>query len=112
MGGPSFSPDDRSLAAAVSSDAGNIAIFDLTTLQVTGLHKSDCWVGSAPKFQSDGSAVLFSTGGFPQYLCLYDLDKRTTAASLKRENGFYAIGSLTFVEAGKALFVGGKSRRQ
>lgn len=106
MGGPSFSPDDRSLAAAISSDAGNIAIFDLATLQMTGLHKSDCWLGSSPKFQSDGSAVLFSTGGFPQYLCLYDLNKRTTSIPLARENGFYAIGSLSFAEAGKALFVG------
>lgn len=106
MGGPSFSPDGRSLAAAISSDAGNIAIFDLATLQMTGLHRSDCWLGSPPKFQSDGSAVLFSTGGFPQYLCLYDLNKRTTSIPLARENGFYAIGSLGFAEAGKALFVG------
>lgn len=106
MGGPSFSPDGRSLAAAVSGDAGNIAILDLATLQVSGFHKSDCWLGSPPKFQPDSSAVLFSTGGFPQYLCLYDLNKRTTSIPLAREGGFYAIGSLGFVEAGKALFVG------
>lgn len=106
MGGPSFSPDGRSLAAAVSSDAGNIAVFDLATLRATGVHKSDCWLGSSPKFQADGGAVLFSTGGFSKYLCLYDFNKHTTSFPLDSENGFYAIGSPTFVETGKVLFVG------
>jgi WD40 repeat protein len=106
MGGPSFSPDDRSLAAVVDGDAGNIAIFDLTTLRVIQFHKSDCWFQSAPTFQPDGNAVLFSTGGFPKYLCLYDFSKRTTSIPLKRENGFYAIGSPMFVDDGKVLFVG------
>lgn len=105
MGGPSFSPDGRSLAAVVGHD-GEFAIFDLATLQATQSHKSDCWFRSSPIYQPDGNAVLFSTGGFPKYLCLYDFSKRTTSIPLKREDGFYVLGEPMFVEHGKVLFVG------
>lgn len=105
MGGPRFSPDGKSLAAVVDHD-GDFAIFDLATLEVVGFHKSDCWFQSSPTFQPDGSAILFSTGGFPKYFCLYDFGKRTTSIPLKRGDGFYAILSPVFVGPNKVLFVG------
>lgn len=105
MGGPSFSPDGRSLAAVVGHD-GHIAIFDLATLQATEIHKSDCWFHSSPAFQPDGKAILFSTGGSRNYLCLYDFSTRATSIPLTRENGFYAILSPMFVGPRRILFVG------
>jgi len=105
MGGPSFSPDGRSLAAVVGHD-GEFAIFDLATLQVTQSYKSDCWFHSSPVFRPDGNAVLFSTGGSRTYLCLYDFSKRTTSIPLMREDGFYAMGEPMFVGTNEVLFVG------
>lgn len=103
-GGPSFSPDGKSLAAVVGHD-GHIAIFELATLEVVGFHKSDCWFQSSPTFQPDGKAVLFSTGGSRNYLCLYDFSTRATSIPLTRENGFYAILAPTFVGPSRVLFV-------
>lgn len=105
MGGPTFSPDGRSLAAVIGHD-GEFAIFDLATLQATQVHKSDCWFRSSPAFQPDGNAVLYSTGGFPEYFCLYDFSSRTTSIPLKREDGFYATGEPVFVAPNKVLFAG------
>jgi len=105
MGGPTFSPDGRSLAAVVGHD-GEFAIFDLATVEVVGFHKSDCWFQSSPIFQPDGNAILFSTGGSRAYLCHYDFSTRTTSIPLKREDGFYAMGEPMFVGPNKVLFIG------
>lgn len=105
MGGPTFSPDGRSLAAVVGHD-GEFAIFDLATFRAVDFHKAGCWFQSSPAFQPDGNAILFSSGGFPNYLCLYDFSTGATSIPLKREDGFYAIGSPMFVALGKVLFVG------
>lgn len=106
MGGPSFATDGKSLAAAVDSEAGSIALFDLATLQMTALHKSDCWQKSRAVFQPGDGAVLFSTGSFPVYLCLYDFEKRTTSRVFPEQDGFSSILSPNFVDRDTVLFAG------
>ncbi|MFZ5782962.1 MAG: WD40 repeat domain-containing protein [Pseudomonadota bacterium] len=105
-GGAGFSNDGKSLVAVVGSDAGNIATFDLPSMQMTGLHRSTCWPQTSLVFRPDDSSVLFGTGSFPQYLCLYDLGARTTSVVLQPENGFYSIISPTFTGPDTALFTG------
>jgi hypothetical protein len=106
MGGPGFTTDGKSLAAAVKSDAGNIAIFDLATLQVQEFHKSDCWLRSGPVFQPGDGALLHVTGSTPAYLCLYDLKTRTTRVVLPEADGFSSIQKPAFIGIEEVLFVG------
>jgi hypothetical protein len=106
MGGPAFSTDGKSLAVAINSDVGNIAIFDLATLQAKEFHKSDCWLRSGLVFEPGDGALLYVTGNSPSYLCLYDLKKHSTRIVLKPENGFYSINKPAFLTFEDLLFSG------
>lgn len=105
MWAPSFSTDGQSLAVAINSDHGNIAILELASLQVKDIHRSECWLESRPVLQP-GDAALLVVGGSPNQLCLYDRKEQRTSILSPGAGTFYGIIKPNFIDSNTVLFVG------
>ena len=109
---PTFAPDGRTLHVGFLNSVATrrqFGIFDLATLQLIARYDNSCPSDKAELvLQPGGKSVLTIVGSFPQFphLCLFDLETRSARIVLPEGEGFWGLGSLSFIADDEILFVG------
>jgi hypothetical protein len=100
-----FGRDGKTFFAGLGP-VGSLGLFDLRTLQLTARYEHDCQGAGQPVLQPGDKAVLIVVSGFPNYLCLFDLEAKRSRIVLPEKQGFHSLRGPSFIGQDEILFIG------